>query len=102
MQIIEMLRTVAWDLAERAMAESGDPDAELTLNAEQLKDLALSVARLERAAEVGAQRERAIRAEIAEAERAEAAAIVRDEGRARGLSTEVLEAIDARLMPTSS
>lgn len=95
MQIIEMLRTVAWDLAERAMAESGNPDAEITLNAEQLKDLALSVARLERAAEIGAKRERELRAQIAE----ETAAKLRDMGRARGLSPDVLEAIDACLMP---
>ena len=84
MQIIEMLRTVAWDLAERAMAESGDPDADLTLDAAQLRDLALSVGRLERAAEVGAQRERAIRAEVAEAAATQAAASAAEAAREAG------------------
>lgn len=95
MQIIEMLRTVAWDLAERAMEESEAPGAEPTLTPEDLKDLALGVARLERAAEIGTKRARAMREEIA-AEAAEAAAksaekAARESGHA--LPVEVLERI---------
>ena len=66
MHIIEMLRTVAWDLAERAMEESGTPGAEPTVTAEDVKDLSLGVARLERAAEIGTKRRREIRKEMAE------------------------------------
>ena len=65
MQIIEMLRTVAWDLAERAMEESETPGAEPTITPEDLKDLSLGVARLERAADIGTKRARGIREEVA-------------------------------------
>lgn len=61
---IEMLRTLAFELAARArdmMDESDEP----SIDPAMINELALAIQRLERAAEIGAKRERSIRAEIA-------------------------------------
>lgn len=81
-------------------------DASLRIVQERIFDLLLAAEEqdlqtLSKAAKGLAEAARASTAVRAERRRAlaEAAAIVRDEGRARGMSPDLLDAIDARLMP---
>lgn len=68
---VEILRTLAWDLAQRAENALDDEDGEPP-SVEMVRELALAVQRLERAGEAAAKREREMRREIAAAAEQEA------------------------------
>ena len=90
--VIEMLRTMAFDLAFKAHegldADDGD-EAAPAVDASMIGELALAVQRMERSSAISADRERKVRAEVRE-EAADAAAT---EAKAQGVPSDICSAI---------
>ena len=86
---IEMLRTLVYDLTLKTADDDGD------LDVEQLREIALTLQRLERASKLNAEGERALRTELAElaASEAEKAAKAAGEKSGHALSAEALRKI---------
>ena len=86
---IEMLRTLVYDLTLKTADDDGD------LDVEQLREIALTLQRLERASKLNAEGERALRTELAElaAAEAEKAAKAAAEKNGHALPAEALRAI---------
>ena len=87
---LEMLRTLVYDLTLKAH-EGGDDG----LDVEQLREIALTLQRIERASKLNADRERSLRKELAElaADKAEEAAKAETEKTGHVLPPEALKAI---------
>ena len=84
-----MLRTLVFDLTLHAHDDEQQPDVE------QLQNIALTLQRIERASKLNADRERAIRKEVAELAAAEAEEAAKAESEKTGhvLPPEALKAI---------
>ena len=91
--IIEILRTLAFDLTLKADASATDED-DKAMDPKLLSQLALAVQRLERAADMSTKRERELRKAFAE----EAAAQMDEAAREQGLSAEAVAAIKSRVL----
>ena len=85
--IVEMLRTMAFEATLRAKDESEDPKA--AMDASAISAMALAVQRLERAAEISAERERKLQAAYAQ----QAADKAEDVCKQKGVTPEVINAI---------
>lgn len=96
-QVIEMLRTFAFEIALRADGGEGEEDDEPPMSIGQLKDLALGVQRLERAAETSLKREQDLRRAFEK----EAAQELAAEAKKQGLSADVTAALRAALGTTA-
>ena len=80
---VEIIRTLAFDIAQRSDAAIDEADEPASV--EMLKDLALTLQRLERAGEMSARRERELRREIA--------AQAEDVAKQRGISADTAAAL---------
>ena len=84
---VEIIRTLAFDIAQRSDAAIDEDDEPASV--EMLKDLALTLQRLERAGEMSARRERELRREIA----AQAEDVAKRQGLPSDMATALREAL---------
>ena len=87
--IVEMLRTLAFEVALKADPDAVDEDGKPVFDASVINDLALAVQRLERAAELSTKREKELRSEMARQAETHA--------KKKGISSDLAAAIRAAL-----